>query len=217
MSKQWARQEAKTNEIASVLERGSDWVRGNQQTAAWGGAALAVAALIIGTVVHRISGEREASWSKFAIAQSYAYSRQPDQAIEQSRLLAQDHPGSTAASYGLLLAGDILFEQSKFAEAAAMYQKCADSPNHKEVLPLALANLSLAQEASAQLKEAAATGERFLETYSEHFLAPQVHAAVARSQAAQGQEAQAQATYQKMVFLYTGTYWEGWAKDRLKT
>src|SRR5688500_1022576 len=105
MSKQWARQEAKTNEIASAIERGSDWVKGNQQTAAWGGAALAVAALIAVTIVHRIGSEREASWSKFAIAQSYAYSRQPDQALEQARTLSQDHPGSTAASYGQLLAG----------------------------------------------------------------------------------------------------------------
>jgi predicted Zn-dependent protease len=216
MGKQWARKEAKENWVAVGLENAGLWIRHHQQASVWGGLGLVAAILLGAGFYSQRNASMEESWSKYAFAQSYAYSRQPQQAIDQIQKLETAHPGSAATSYGLLLAGDILFEQERFAEATVSYEKVVARPNHVETLPLGMASLTLTKEAVSDFPSAIDNGERFLSSYPEHFLAPQVHASVARSYAASGKEEQAQSTYQRIVFLYSGTYWEGWAKARMQ-
>ena len=162
------------------------------------------------------ASQREEAWAKLAFAQSYAYAGQNPAALEQAEKLAQEHPGSPAASYGLLLAGDILYDQGKYQEARKDYQSVADSPNHKAALPLALADLALTQEAAGDCASAIATAQRFLDAYQDHYLAPPVHASLARCLAASGQGEKAKATFERMSLLYPQTYWADWAKTRMK-
>ena len=216
MAKAWARQQAKKNEIAAVLERGALWIKFHPQTALWAGIGLLAAGLLGAGFANKISNEQEESWSRYAIAQSYAYSRQPQAAIEQIDNLAQTYPASAAAGYGLLLAGDLMFEQNKFTDAAQTYQRVIETPGRTDTLPLAMANLGLAQEASGDCRAAEATHQRFLETYSEHFLAAQSHASIARCQIKLGEKEKAKATMERMAFLYPNTYWAQWAQARIK-
>lgn len=216
MGKGWARQEAKTNEIAELLERGALWVKFHQQAAVWGGVALLAAAVIGGTIAYRRASGREESWSKFALAQSLAYSGRPAQAEELLKKLQEEHPDTLAAGHGALLAGDILFQQGKFDEAAAAFRGLAERTSDKALLPLALADTVLSLESAGKCQEAVATEQTFLDSYQDHFLAPQVHASMARCMTSLGDLEKAKAAYERIVFLYPDSYWSEWAKNKLK-
>ncbi len=216
MGKQWARQEAKKNEIATAIENTADWIKTHPQATVWIAVGLVAAVLIGGAFYNKVYGEREETWSRYWIAQSYAYNQQTPNALAQVKKLAEENPNATASSYGMLLAGDVLFEQGRFNEATAAYEKVMSQPNHESVRPIAMANLSLTKEAAGDCKGGNSNSQEFLDAYADHFLAPQVHASFARCLGALGQTEQARATYERMAFLYPDTYWANWAKDRLK-
>lgn len=216
MGKQWARQEAKKNELAVIVDRVTLWVKYHPQAAIWGGVAFVALCLLTALFIHTRGTRTESSWSKLAIAASTAYQGQADQALLQIDQIIRDHPTSVAASYARLLEGDIKYDQSKFQEAVKAYQKLVDMPNHKAALPMAMANLGIALEASGDCSTSMATGRRFLETYQDHFLAPPVHASLVRCLHISGRREEAKAALEKMAFLYPQTYWAAWAQARLK-
>ncbi len=216
MGKQWARQQAKKNEIATAIEGTTAWIQAHQQATVWIVVGCVAAILIGGAFYNKFSDEREETWSRYWIAQSYAYNQQSANALAQIKKLAEENPAAIASSYGVLLGGDVLFEQGRFEEAAQAYKKVMTQPNHESVRPIAMANLSLTKEAAGDCKGGNANSQEFLDAYADHFLAPQVHASFARCLGALGQAEQARATYERMAFLYPDTYWANWAKDRLK-
>ncbi|MEK9144819.1 MAG: tetratricopeptide repeat protein [Elusimicrobiota bacterium] len=216
MGKQWVRQEAKKNELAQVMDSALHWVRFHQQTAAWTLVAVLGIAIAGATMSYRILQAREQSWGKLAIAQSLAYGGQVEPAFQQISALSSEHPGSVAAGYGMLLEGDIRFQQEKFKEAAEVYRHLADEPAHKSLAPLALADLGVVQEAAGDCKAAVEADQRFLDSFQDHFLAPQVHASLARCLGALGEAEKAKATLERIAFLYPDTPWVDWAKSRLK-
>jgi len=57
----------------------------------------------------------------------------------------------------------------------------------------------------------------FLTKHPEHFVAPEVHASLARTQELSGAKDLAKATYEKIVLLYPDTTWAMQAKARLQT
>jgi TolA-binding protein len=81
---------------------------------------------------------------------------------------------------------------------------------------VALCDLALAQEAAGKPQESAQTAQHFLDTYPDHYLAPQAHACLARSLAASGQAEQAKTALQKISLQYPGTSWADWAAAKLK-
>jgi len=216
MAKAWARKEAKKNEVAAIVERGVLWIKYHPTVSMWGGIALVGIALLGASFYNRTVTKREESWSRYAVAQSYAYSRQPDAALEQIRLLTEEFPASAASSYAHLLSGDILYERGKYKDAAASYDSVVTRPNHAEAVPIALANLALSHEASGDCKSAGDSAQRFLDAYSEHFLAPQAHASLARCLTITGEREKARATFEKMAVLYPNSYWAQWAQARLQ-
>ena len=201
MATQWAKHEAKTNELAALVDRLLLWLKVHQQTAIWTGLGIVAALAVGGLSINRYLANRDAAWAKLAIAQSYAYSGQPASAVEQLKTLAEESPSSPASGYGLLLAGDIFFQQDKFKEAEESYQKALDSSSAKDLPPIAHAGLALSQEGEGDCTRAAETGNRFLESYQDHFLAPQVHASLARCFLAMGQPDKAKSAYERMAFL----------------
>lgn len=216
MSKQWVKAEIHKNELAVGLERATLWAKMHPQQSVWAGVAAA-GALVFGLLfLHRQGQAREDAWSRLAVAQSMAYYGQVDQALAQVKGLGEAHPNSVASGYGLLLTGDVLFQAGRYKEAAQTYQQVVDRPNHKALLPLAIADLSLTLEAGGDCPAAMSGADRFLEAHPDHFLAPQVHAGLARCLAASGQAEKARSTYERIAFLYPETYWSEWAKRRLK-
>lgn len=216
MGKQWVRQEMHKNEVADALGSVRLWLERNRQAAAWAGAGLLAALLLAAAYLHRRSQALEESWGKLALAQSYAYSGRPEQALALAREVVERHGASLAAGHALLLTGDVHYQESRWSEAQASYQQALERSGDPALEPLALAGLALAQEAAGDCQASTKTDERLLEAHQDHFLAPQAHASLARCLGALGQADKAKATLERMALLYPETRWAEWAKARLK-
>ncbi|HBL16759.1 MAG: hypothetical protein A2X36_00340 [Elusimicrobia bacterium GWA2_69_24] len=215
MGTQWARQESKKNELADIVESGVLWTRVHPQVLTWAGVGI-VAAIIFGAaMINRSLTTKEETWSRFGIAQSYAYAGQTATALDQIKTLNEQYPGSPAAGFGTLLSADIFFQQKNYEEALKTYQSIAQDPAaQKAVLPLARAGITLTLEAKGDSKAAAESAQSYLDQHQDHFLAPQVHAALARCLAAAGDKDKSRATFERIEFLYPNTYWADWAKSQ---
>lgn len=215
MGKHWARQQVRRNEVADVLEKGIEWTSVNRRAA--GSAAVAIVAILLvgGLFLYSSRTRQNAAWDRLAVSESAAYAGNPDAALKQLQELAAEFPGAKASSYGQLFAGDVQFQRAKYTETIEAYNKVLERGEPKAVLPLALGGLGVALEAAGQHRQAVEKHESFLQTYPDHFLAPQVHASLARCQAALGQNDQARATLQKISLQYPDTSWAAWAQARL--
>lgn len=217
MGTQWARQEAKKNELAVWVDKAVAWVKFHPQPAVWACAGVVFVILLAAGFAHRQSVRKEEAWARLAMVQSYAYAGQPDNALQQAKALGEEHSSSAAADFARLLSGDMLFEQGKYKEAAQAYEQALQRPAAKGSAPMALASLGLTQEAGGDCKAAAATDQKFLDSYADHYLAPPVHASLARCLAAMGERDKAKATFERIAFLYPQTYWADWAKAHNKS
>lgn len=215
MAKQWVKQQVRRNELQDVVDSGLKWTLQNKQTAMTALGALAATILAAGGLFYRNKSIQAAAWDKLAIAEGYAYTGRVDMSMQQLKELGNEYSGSKAGSLGSLLAGDILYRQGSYKEASEIYSKLMERGDPK-IQPLALADLAMAQEASGQFAQATASAQRFLDAYSDHFMAPQVHACLGRSFQAAGQGDQAKQAFQKMVLQYPDTPWAAWAQTRLQ-
>lgn len=216
MGTQWAREEAKRNELAVWLERLGLWVQANREISI--GAILAVVALALGGVyfISRQSKAKAQAWERLAIAQSAGFQGQVKPALELFDRLVLDYPESSMSAYALLYKGDLLYRQALYKEAVEPYRMLLAEDPTGSLAPFALANLCLAHEAAGSLKEAVSAGSRLLSEQGDHFLAPQAHACMARAFLAMGEKEQAKSTYEKIALLYPDTSWSKWAQSKLK-
>ncbi len=216
MSKQWVRHQVRRNELQDAVDGGLIWITANRQIA--GGAVLALVALVLGGIflAHRSRGKQEEAWNRLSMAQAYAYGGRPADAITQIGELSRDFSATKASGYARLFAGDLQYRLGSYKEAVDSYAPLLEGGNSKELAPLALAGTVAAQEAAGQAAEAAGTAQRFLDSSPDHFLAPQVHTALARNLLASGQAEQAKVTWQKITLQYPETPWAGLAQARLQ-
>ncbi len=212
MGKQWVRQELKRNELAERVENVAVRVNANRQTAlAVLGGAVAVLVIGAGVWLH-FNKTRTEAWEKLAIAQSMAYSGQAKQALEQLGPVTDG--GSTPSAYAQLFASDVHFKTGEYKEAAAGYQKLIERAP-KALLPVAMADLGLALEAAGDCKGSIEANQRLLDTFQDHFMAPQAQASMVRCYSSTGQPTLAKSTLDRIVLLYPDSYWAQWAKTRL--
>ncbi len=216
MGKQWVRQQVKHNELQEALERSVLWVMANRQQASLGALLILLAGVAAGGVFYRSRSRQTAAWDQLSLAQGLAYGGRSEASLEQLRDLASRYQDTKASGLGLLLAGDILYPRGQYQQALEHYAKVLERGEPKILVPLALGDTAVSQEAAGQYQEAILTSQRFLEAYPDHFLAPQVHACLARCLQALGQAEKAQAAYQKIALQYPDTSWAGWAQARLK-
>lgn len=213
MSKQWVRQEIKRNELAERLETVAGKVQANQQlTLAIAGGTLAVA-IVGGLAWAHISKNRTEAWEKLAIAHTYDYQGQLKPALEQLQAVI-DGPAKPGG-YAMLFAGDLRFKAGEYKEAADAYQRLIDRQGPPQLLPIAMASQGLALEAAGDCKASIEANQRYVESYQDHFMAPQAHGSLARCQLALAQGPQAKATLDRIALLYPDTYWAQWAKEKL--
>lgn len=216
MGKHWARQQVRQDEVKDSVDHAMHWVATNRQKALTIGGSIAGALLLVGLVVWQRGAAASSAWERLSFAQSLAYAGKADESMSQLNKLAEEQPGSDAAKYAGVFAGDMMFQQGKSKEAAAQYQKMLDGGLPKTLEPVTLNDLAIAQEAGGQPQLAVQAAQRFLDAYPDHFLAPQVHACLARSLQALGQAEQAKAAFQKIALQYPETSWAGWAQAKLK-
>lgn len=213
MGKQWVRQELKRNELAAQVETVAAKVQANRQTAIAASIGVLVLMAVGGGTWFHLNKTRTEAWEKLAIAQSLAYSGQAKTAIEQLQPVADG--GSLPSAFAQLFSADIRFRTGEYKETAAAYQRLIDRGGPKELLPIALGNLALAQEAAGDCKTALETNQRLLDTNQDHFMAPQAQASMVRCYGATGQATQVKSTLDRIVLLYPESYWAQWAKERL--
>jgi len=216
MGKQWVRAQVKRNEMQETVDRGLCWVRDNRQTAGIGAGVIAGVLLLGGLFLYNHRTKQNAAWDDLSWANGLAYSGHTEAALKKVDELRAAYPGTTASGYGLLFVGDLLFHRGSFADSVKYYQQLVDRGQPLVLQPFALGGLALAQEAAGQCAEAVKTEGSFLGAYPDHFLAPQVHAALARCETALGQKDTAKATLQKIALQYPETSWAAWAQERLK-
>jgi len=208
------KQEMKRNELAEWINKAVLWIRTHKEASMGIGFISLVAALLAAYFIVQYTSLKNVSWERLAVAQSQAYAGQAQNSLDQLRELADRFGQTDAAGFGILFRGDIYYKTKTYKEAAKAYQQVLDNKSPKSVVPIAMACLASSLESDGNYPAAMETCRKFLETYGDHYLAPQVHLELARCLEAT-QNLEAKPTYEKVVFLYPETYWASQAKSRL--
>jgi TolA-binding protein len=216
MGKQWVRQQMKKHELQDAVDKAIRWISENRQTAGIAAASAAGVMLLAGLFLYSHRAKNNAAWDLLSLANGYAYAGQAETAVKKIDELESQYQSTPAAAYGLLFAGDLLLHRSSFPDSMKYYKQLLDRGPPQHLQPFALCGMTVAQEALGQYNDAIQAGERFLNAYPDHFLAPQVHSALARCQVSSGQTDAAKATLQKIALQYPDTSWAGWAQNKLK-
>lgn len=188
------------------------WIKENRET--FIGSAvilLAVAVFSVYFMVH-YRGLRDTAWKTLFIAQQQAGGGNFAQAQQQLTAIEASYGSTSAAPYATLFKGDMLFAQGKYKEAGEEYARLLKS---KDVAPFAVYNAGKCKEADGDLAGAQVQYSDFLTKNPEHFMAPEVHASLARVQELSGGAELARTTYEKIVLLYPDTAWAMQAKAKL--
>lgn len=216
MGKHWARQQVRQDELQDTLSKGVDWASKNRQQAGIGAGVLIGALLIGGLAFYRWQANREDAWDRLGLAEAASFQGNNEMALQQIDELIKQQPGSIAAGYGLLFAGDLHYPKGEYKEAVERYNQLIERGQPKQLVPYALNDLAITQQAAGQYPDAEATARRFLDEFPDHFLAPQVHSALARSLMAEGKTDDAKAALQKIALQYPDTSFAAWAQSQLQ-
>lgn len=202
----------KPDTAPAKADLGLAWIKKNRET--FIGSAVILLAAIIFSVYFLIHyrGLRDTAWKNLFMAQQVGYGGNMPQAQEQLAAIEASYGSTSAAPYATLTKGDMLFSQNKFKEAGAEYAKLLNS---KELAPFAVYSAGKCKEAEGDLAGAVVLYSDFILKNPEHFIAPEVHASLARSQELSGSADLARTTYEKIVLLYPDTSWSAQAKAKL--
>ncbi|MCM2267692.1 MAG: tetratricopeptide repeat protein [Elusimicrobiales bacterium] len=188
------------------------WIKAHRETFIGSVVILLAAALFAVYFFIHYRGLRETAWKNLFVAQQIGYQGDIPKAQEQLAAIERSYGSTSAAPYATLTKGDILFAQGKFKEAGEEYAKVTTA---RDVGPFAVYNLGKCKEAAGDLPGAQAQYADFLSRNPEHFMAPEAHASLARTQELAGAKDLAKTTYEKIALLYPDTSWAGMAKARL--
>ena len=214
MATHWAKEQVHRNELAAFIERLALWVSAHREAALGVGGTL-LAALFLGVYsAVRYRDLKLQAWEKLAIAQTYAFSGQGKTALEQLQAVREQYPRTQAAGFGDQFQGDLLFQSGDYKGSIEAYHRVLDRKD-PGLLPYAHSGIAFAQEGAGQPAAAVEAAQNFLSQYQDHFLAPQVHAVLARSLKALGRDEEAKATLEKIALLYPETFWAQWANNTL--
>lgn len=197
----------------SKFDQSLEWIRKNRETFIGSLVILLAATVFAVYFFMHYRGLRDTAWKNLFMAQQVGYQGNIPAAQQQLDAIAASFGSTSAAPYALLTKGDILFAQAKYKEAEAEYAKVL---KHKELGPFASYNLGKSREAAGDLPGAMTQYAEFLTKSPEHYIAPEVHASLARVQELSGAKDLARTTYEKIGLLYPETTWAMQAKARLQ-
>lgn len=202
----------RADSVPGTLDLILNWIKKNRET--FIGSVVILLAIIVFSVYFFIHyrGLRDTAWKNLFMAQQVGYGGNVTQAQQQLAAIEASYGSTSAAPYATLTKGDMLFAQGKFKEAGAEYAKLV---NAKELAPFAVYSAGKCKEADGDLAGAQVQYSDFLLKNPEHFLAPEVHASLARTQELSGSSDLARTTYEKIVLLYPETSWAMQAKAKL--
>ncbi len=200
-------------EAPQKTDKALNWIKNNRETFI-GSAVILLAAVIFAVYFFmHYRALRDTAWKNLFMAQQIGFSGNIAQAEEQLAAVETSYGNTSAAPYATLTKGDFFFAQNKFKEAEAEYAKLAAKGG--DLSPFAVYSLGKCKEAQRDLAGAQAQYSDFLSKTPEHFMAPEVHASLARVQELSGAKDLAKTTYEKIALLYPETSWAAIAKARL--
>jgi tetratricopeptide (TPR) repeat protein len=214
MGTHWARQQIKNKELEGMLAKSILWIKANQKIASSLAGAILLILVVVLAAFYNSRSAQEAAWANLSSAEGLAASGHKNQALSQIKTLEKKYPNAPAEGFGLLFAGDIAYSTGDYVAAQSYYAKVANT-NSPFLTPLSLNDLTLSYEASGQFAKSIDEAQKFLNLYPDHFLAPQVHSAMARSLDAEGKTEDAKIAYQKISLEYPNTYFAAWAQGHL--
>jgi len=194
------------------IETALGWIKKNRET--FIGSVVILLAIIVFSVyfLFHYRGLRDTAWKNLFMAQQLGFSGSVNEAQQQLAAIEANYGSTSAAPYASMTKGDIFFAQNKFKEAGEQYAKVL---NDRDLGPFASYNVGKCKEAAGDLAGAQAQYSDFLSKTPEHYIAPEVHASLARSQELAGAKDLAKLSYEKISLLYPDTTWAMQAKARL--
>lgn len=213
--KHWAsRQPAKQDEVKDLFVQGFDWALKRKKEVAIGAAALVVLGAAGALLAYSREARENEAWDKLAMAEAYSYYGRPKEAAAALGEVTAQNASPAAAGLAGMMEGELKLGAGDSAAALASFAKAADA-SPEGLKPFAAAEKIGALEAAGKPAECAAAAQGFLESYADHFLAPQAQETLARCQLAAGQADAARATWQKIMLQYPETPWAARANARL--
>ncbi|MDA8130691.1 MAG: tetratricopeptide repeat protein [Elusimicrobia bacterium] len=195
------------------FDRALEWIKKNRETFIGSVVILLAAGIFAVYFFMHYRDTRDSAWKALFIAQQTGFGGNVAEAQRQLESVEASFAGTSAAAYAALTRGDIFFAQGKYKDAEAQYAKVSAD---KILAPFAIYSLGKSKEADNDLAGAQAQYSDFLSRFPESFLAPEVHASLARSQALAGAKDLARGSYEKISLLYPDTPWAMEAKARLQ-
>ncbi len=176
-----------------------EWVQANARVLAF--AALAIAAIALGTWLYGYFGRTNAARAEALLAQaetSLAGQRLPEAQTQLERLV-QNYEGTPAAGQGLLRLAQVLFEQGKFQDGVARLEGAFDQYDDG---PFAVSVRQLAAAGYEQLGKPADAAARYTAAAEVSDLAGErdgLHARAARAWADAGRKDEAVKIWQMLL------------------
>jgi TolA-binding protein len=176
---------------------------------------LAVAAVIGGVFWHKSYVETQANTALGILALPGA-AQSGDSSARDFLKIADDFPGTTAASRALLIAGGILFDAGKFDDARAAFEKFMGQYSSSPLANQALLGIASSLEAQGKIQEAASRYEDLRNHYGADSTASQVKSALARCYVALNKPELAKTLYEDLSHSQYSDSWTAEAPSQLQ-
>ncbi len=177
------------------------WAHTNRKPLTW----IAVGIVVVGAIVGGWIGyknHREQAGSE-ALSnirpQPDAQGRPVPGSAEEYLKVANDYAGTTGAARALLLAGGVLFDAGKFAEAQTQFDRFLQEYPEYPVANVALLGLASSLEAQGKTNDAIARYEDLINHHSVDATAPQAKAALAQLYLAENKPEPALHLYEELM------------------
>jgi TolA-binding protein len=161
------------------------WFDKNKKQATWGALAVALIGLAVGLYVWR---ENEVQNAANEALSKVLASATPTQGVGTDALLkvASDHAGTEAAKRAVLMAAGDYFDQGKYKEAQAQFDRFLRDYRESPFSPQALLGVAACKDALGMTNDAVNAYKDIADRHGSDSIAPQAKLALARLYEAQG-------------------------------
>jgi tetratricopeptide (TPR) repeat protein len=176
----------------------STWLVKHKNQVLWGAGAVVAIGFVAGFVTWRQHSRQISAGealSRAANRSAMGEAESPEAFVK----VAADYPKTMAAGSALLMAGDQYFQQGKYQEAQAQFNRYLQEFPNTSLMGQALFGVAASLDAAGRTNEAVTAYKRIVEQRSDDIVAPQAKLALARLYEAQGNLKQAYDFYEQVA------------------
>ncbi len=209
-----SREDIKRDILREWVEISLEWIAQHRQTFFSIAGTVVVAIVVVAFIVSNFKNLRKQAWERYSAGQTWAYSNQPENALNLFNEVITNYSHTPAAAYSFLAKGDVLYKQRKFQEAVDSFKKAMEKDPPKIIVPFILANSGAAYEETADYNSAISSYKQLLSEYSNHYLVPKTYESLARVYECALNPDAAKEIYEKVITLYPSSIWAERARVR---